>query len=62
MLIALGGPKKPPTDEAEDMDNADEKDELPADFEKAFEEYRDHPSAETLWEAVKSCVENIDKY
>ena len=60
IIMALGGGKhgKPgagPVDEGEDSPSQDSQDEseLPPDFQTAYDDYKNHPSAEALWEAIK---------
>jgi hypothetical protein len=60
VLLALGGGKHPPSEPGKEPDpndpNEDSENELPPDFEKAWQEYHDHPSAQSFWDAVEACT------
>lgn len=60
MLIALGGGKKSAPDSEPDpsdaQDPAEGESDLPPDFEAAWRDYHDHPSAQSFWDAVEACT------
>jgi hypothetical protein len=59
LLIALGGKKPPMGDEEDAKDHGDDEEaegELPVEYETAWKEYQDHPSAQSFWDAVEACV------
>lgn len=60
IIMALGKGKHDDTEpDPNDPNEANEPgEELPPDFEKAWEEYHNHPSAQSFWDAVESCVGN----
>ena len=57
IILAMGGPKRPPVDES-DYGSQDDGDDagLPPEFEMAWREYHDRPSAQSFWDAVEACT------
>lgn len=47
------------SDDEESPDSSEDDMGVPPDFEAAYHDYRDSPSAETMWEMIKSCVEGM---
>ncbi len=60
MVDALAGDDTPPPGDDEDMqdhgDDEAKEGDLPPEFEAAYKEYEDNPSAQTFWAAVEACV------
>lgn len=56
IIMALGGGKHKASPGADEADTSDDGDSgLPPDFEQAWQDYHDHPSARAFWDAVEAC-------
>lgn len=62
IIMALGGGKHKPSSSQDDEGSNDPFDSsepddngLPPDFEAAWQDYHDHPSAQSFWDAVEAC-------
>lgn len=51
LIFGKGGGKSAPTDDGEGEDGPNE------EYLTAYKEYEADPSAETLWRAIKACVD-----
>jgi len=57
VIIGLGGGKPSPEPESASEDKGEsESPDLPLDYVAAFNDYKKAQTAETFWEAVKSCM------